>query len=52
LQVGASAAGMALVGYLIDRWLGSSPWGVLIGMMLGLIGGFYNFIKEVSKAMR
>ena len=32
-------------GYALDRWLGSSPWGVLGGLLLGLVVGFYELVK-------
>ena len=32
-------------GYLLDGWLGSSPWGFLIGFMLGVIAGIRNVFK-------
>ena len=35
------------IGYGIDRWLGSSPWGLLIGLALGLVVGFYGLARMV-----
>ena len=35
------------VGYAVDRWLGSAPWGVFVGLMLGLVVGFYELVKAV-----
>jgi F0F1-type ATP synthase assembly protein I len=32
-------------GYLLDGWLGSSPWGFLIGFVLGVIAGIRNVFK-------
>jgi F0F1-type ATP synthase assembly protein I len=34
-------------GYLIDYWCGSAPWGLLIGLFLGVAVGFYQLIKTV-----
>lgn len=31
-----------LLGYLVDRWLGWAPIGMLIGGLLGFIGGMRN----------
>lgn len=42
----------ALVGYWADRHWQSSPWGLLIGLGLGLIGGMYNLIREAMQASR
>jgi F0F1-type ATP synthase assembly protein I len=34
-------------GYGLDRWLGTSPWLLLGGLLLGLIVGFYELAKAV-----
>jgi ATP synthase protein I len=36
------------LGYGIDAWLGTSPWGVLIGLLLGVAVGFYELIKSTQ----
>ena len=36
-----------MVGFFIDRKLGSSPVATLIGSLLGMGLGFYGFIKGV-----
>lgn len=33
------------IGYALDRWLGSAPWGLLIGLTLGIVVGFYELVK-------
>jgi F0F1-type ATP synthase assembly protein I len=33
------------LGYVVDRWQGSSPWGLLIGLALGIAVGFYELVK-------
>ena len=33
------------VGYGFDAWRGTSPWGVFVGLMLGIVVGFYELIK-------
>ena len=33
------------LGYGFDYWRGTSPWGVLIGLLLGIVVGFYELIK-------
>ena len=42
----AAVAGFTLMGYFWDRHFGSSPWGVLTGAVLGLVGGTYNLIRQ------
>jgi ATP synthase protein I len=50
----AAAAGYGLiaaivllggVGYAVDLWMGTTPWGVLIGLCLGVIIGLYELMK-------
>lgn len=42
------AAG-ALIGWLIDRWLGSGPAGLLIGLIAGLAGGTWRLIVRLNQ---
>ena len=35
------------IGYGLDLWLGTAPWGLFVGLMLGLIVGFYELAKVV-----
>ena len=37
------------LGYLLDQWLGSAPWGLLVGLMLGLVVGFYELAMSLWK---
>jgi ATP synthase protein I len=48
-ELAGSVAGMLLVGYFLDKHFGTSPWLLLVGAIIGFIGGFYNFIKEIQK---
>jgi F0F1-type ATP synthase assembly protein I len=43
---GTIAAG-AVVGWMIDRWLGSDPYGVVIMTLLAVVGGFARLIQLV-----
>jgi F0F1-type ATP synthase assembly protein I len=36
------------VGWLLDRWLGTS-WIMIAGIVLGAIVGFYEFIRIITK---
>ncbi len=35
------------LGYLIDAWRGWSPWGLIVGLGMGVTLGFYQLIKTV-----
>jgi ATP synthase protein I len=49
-DLAAAVLGFSLVGYWIDRHYGSSPWGLLVCAVLGVIGGLYNLIRDSRKA--
>ena len=34
-------------GYLLDRWMGTDPWLLLGGLMLGVCVGFAGLLKAV-----
>jgi F0F1-type ATP synthase assembly protein I len=36
-------------GYLLDRWLESSPWLVLCGVVTGLVIGFVGLLRAVRR---
>jgi len=44
----AVIAGLGL-GWLLDRWLGTRPWLLVAGLVLGAAAGFYEFIRTSSK---
>jgi F0F1-type ATP synthase assembly protein I len=52
VDLAAAVAGLALVGYWIDRHYGTAPKGLIIGALLGLVGGMYNFLRIAFAATR
>jgi len=32
-------------GYMLDRYVDSSPWFLIAGLLLGICAGFYNLVK-------
>ena len=44
----AVAAGL-LIGWLLDRWLGTRPWLLVTGIVIGSAAGLYEFIRASSK---
>jgi ATP synthase protein I len=56
-----SSIGIALVvatviglagGYYLDRWLGTSPWLTLLGLLFGIAAGFVNLFRSIKRAER
>jgi len=38
-------AGGALIGWVIDHFAGTTPWGLLVVMTLGIVASFRNIIR-------
>jgi len=52
IELAAAVAGFTLAGYWWDRHFHTGPWGLLIGLALGLVGGTYNLIRQSLNASR
>ena len=37
-----------LLGYLIDRFLGTTPWGMIIFLLLGFVAGVLNVMRSAG----
>lgn len=48
----ASILACLVAGWLLDRWLQTSPWLTVGGIILGAVAGFFQFIKIMSKAQQ
>ena len=35
-------------GYALDRWLGTAPWLLLVGLLLGIASGFVNLFRAAG----
>ena len=44
--------GGILVGYLLDRWLGTDPWMIITGITLGLISAIIGLIRILNHLSR
>lgn len=38
----------AAIGWLLDRWLGSSPWGMIVFLLLGFAGGVLSVVRSAG----
>lgn len=47
-----ATAGGALLGYFLDRWLGTSPWLTLIGLGVGIVAGFRELVRWIRATER
>ncbi len=44
-----SVATLLGLGWLLDRWLKTSPWLMVAGIVVGSILGLYEFVRITSK---
>jgi F0F1-type ATP synthase assembly protein I len=40
------------LGYLADRAFHTTPWFLLVGLLLGVVGGGYSVVRMVMKELR
>jgi len=39
-------------GYLLDRWLGSSPWAFILFFFIGVTAGILNVVRASAAYLR
>jgi ATP synthase protein I len=44
--------GGIIVGYLLDRWLDTSPWMIVTGIALGLISAVIGLVRVLNRLNR
>jgi ATP synthase protein I len=42
----------AFIGWALDRWLGTSPWGMFVFLMLGFAAGVVNLMRAAGISQR
>jgi ATP synthase protein I len=47
----AAVAGFCGLGWLVDNWLGTKPWFLIVGIVLGSAAGLYEFVRLSSKTL-
>lgn len=52
MQIAASMAFFVGLGYAADRALGSTPWGVIAGAVLGMVGILALVVRVANEASR
>jgi ATP synthase protein I len=45
----ACVAAFTGIGWLMDRRLGTAPWMLILGLVIGAAAGFYEFVRLTSK---
>jgi F0F1-type ATP synthase assembly protein I len=56
LFVGFTLVGAIVLGYFLGSWIdrsfGTTPWGILIGVILGATSGFVGLIRTVQRTLK
>lgn len=50
-QLAAAVLVLGGAGWLIDDHLGSDPWGLVVGLCVGSVVGFYQFLRSVQQLL-
>ena len=45
----ASIAIGTVIGIVLDRWLGTSPWLMILFFVFGVAAGFANLLKDLKR---
>jgi F0F1-type ATP synthase assembly protein I len=51
-EFSGTIAGGAVVGWLIDGWLGSGPWALVICTLVAVAGGFLRLVTLLRRFER
>ena len=46
-----SVAGFTGIGWLVDKWFQTTPWFLVLGIVLGSAAGLYQFVRISSKTI-
>jgi ATP synthase protein I len=52
LEMGFAVAIGGVMGYVMDRWLGTQPWLTLVFLILGIVAAFrslFNLAKRIER---
>ncbi|HEY1267420.1 MAG TPA: AtpZ/AtpI family protein [Candidatus Binatia bacterium] len=48
LEIPSAIVGSLIVGYLIDRWLGTSPWVTIVASVAGFVGAVVRLTQYLK----
>jgi F0F1-type ATP synthase assembly protein I len=48
-QIGLEMVAPIVIGLLLDHYLGWTPWALVAGAVLGLVGGFMHLVHLLNK---
>ena len=52
VELAAAIIGLTLLGLWVDYRFQTGPIGMLIGVGVGVVGGFYNFVRDALRLSR
>lgn len=48
-QIGLEMVAPIIAGLVVDHYLGWTPWGLIAGAVLGLVGGFVHLVHLLNQ---
>lgn len=52
MQIALSMALFVAIGYGVDAWLGTLPWGTIAGALIGMSAVFYHLVRVLDAMNR
>ena len=49
LMLFSSVISCCALGWVLDRWLGTKPWLLVTGLVLGAAAGFYELVRTTAR---
>jgi ATP synthase protein I len=49
MALSSSIVSCLIAGWVLDRWLGTSPWLIVVGIIVGSVAGFMHLIRVMSR---
>ena len=49
LMLPSSIAVGLVIGYYLDKWIGTDPWLLITFLLLGIVSGFYSLLRGLNK---
>lgn len=52
LELGFTMIVWSVIGYMLDRWLGTTPWLTLAGVLVGMVSLFMQLVRAAKRSER
>ena len=50
LELGLTMIAWSVIGYLLDRWLETTPWLTMAGVLIGMVSLFIQLVRAAKRS--